>query len=159
MKFKLNVIFMPISVEKLDIVLMPDVSNAARQGTRSESPWIGIIQAKHPSDPQNRNPNVTRGQEAKWAQLNTKYKGQNIWDPSKKYHQYESVGRVTGTSFGKRKTSGLYGGTHTRLDNAVRILLVSSTWVPGLSWTEGSCSSRASIDLGHDIYTGSIARQ
>ena len=51
---------------KLDIVRMPDVSNGAREGTSSESliaeprEWIGIIEAKQPNNPQNRNPKVLK---------------------------------------------------------------------------------------------------
>ena len=41
-------------------------------------------------------------------------------------------GENDGDSFYKEKTSGLYGGTDTGLEKVVRILLESSTWIPGL---------------------------
>ena len=79
-------------------------------------------QTLHPGDPQNRNPNVTREEEAEWAELKAQDKGKNVWDPSKMHHRYEAVGSTTGTILGKRKTSGLYGGTDTGLEHVVRSL-------------------------------------
>ena len=79
-------------------------------------------QTPHPGDPQSRNPNLTRGKEAEWAKLKAQDKGKNVWDPSKMHHRYEAVGSTTGTILGKRKTSGLYGGTDTGLEHVVRSL-------------------------------------
>ena len=79
-------------------------------------------QILHPRDPENRNTKVTREEEAEWAELKGQDKGKNVWDPSKMHQQYETIGSTTGTNLGKRKTSGLYGGTDTGLVNVVRSL-------------------------------------
>lgn len=79
-------------------------------------------QTLHLGDPQNQNPKVTREEEAEWAELNAQDKGKSVWDPSKMHQQHETVRSTTGRVLGKRKTSGLYGGTDTGLKNVVRSL-------------------------------------
>ena len=73
----------------------------------------------HPGDPQNKDPHVTKEQRAEFEQL----KAAGNFD---EYHgQSASGGLQPGTVLGKRKSSGLFGGTIKGLTSVVSTLAVS----------------------------------
>ena len=76
-------------------------------------------QTLHPSDVINRDPKVTKEQEAEIESLKAADKNTSIWDPSKSFQIYEATGGLTKVQLGKREISGLYGGSDSALANVV----------------------------------------